>query len=98
MPSLNYAAPTTVDEAVALLAGASGLAKLLSGGTDLLVQLRSGRLKPELIVDTQAHPRHRRHPRGGRRLRHRRRHAGRRDGSACRAEQPPGRAWSRRWT
>ena len=35
MPTLNYAAPSTADEAVKLLAGASGLAKVLSGGTDL---------------------------------------------------------------
>ena len=56
MPSLNFAAPTSVDEAVKILAGASGMAKVLAGGTDLLVQLRSGRARPEVIVDTKRIP------------------------------------------
>ena len=56
MPRVSYTAPATVDEAVKALAGAAGLAKVLSGGTDLLVQLKSGRLKPDLIVDTKRIP------------------------------------------
>ncbi len=56
MPSLNYVAPTTVSDAVKILAAASGPTRVMSGGTDLLVQLRSGRLKPDLIVDTKKIP------------------------------------------
>ena len=53
---LDYTAPSTVEEAVRILAEASGTAKVLSGGTDLLVQLRSGRAKPDLIVDIKKIP------------------------------------------
>ena len=56
MPSLSYVAPKTVDDAVKALANATGLAKILAGGTDLLVQLRSGRSKPGLIVDPKGIP------------------------------------------
>src|SRR3546814_8426020 len=56
MDGVRYVAPATVDEAVAALAAATGTAKLRSGGTDLLVQLRSGRLRPDLIVDTKRIP------------------------------------------
>src|SRR5580693_620997 len=53
---LDYTAPSTVEEAVRILAETPGTAKVLSGGTDLLVQLRSGRSKPDLIVDIKKIP------------------------------------------
>ena len=56
MATLNYQAPATVEDALRILAGAGGVARLLAGGTDLLVQLRSGRVKPDLIVDTKKIP------------------------------------------
>jgi len=51
MESIVYQAPHSVDEAVAALAGAAGEARVLAGGTDLLVQMRSGLRRPGLIVD-----------------------------------------------
>lgn len=56
MPNLSFSAPTSVDEAVRMLAGSTGLAKPLSGGTDLLVQLRSGRMRPDAIIDIKRIP------------------------------------------
>ena len=48
---MQYEAPETTDAAVALLAGASGEARVLAGGTDLLVQLRAEMIEPDLVVD-----------------------------------------------
>lgn len=53
MNALTYECPGSVDEAVKLLAAADGNAKLLAGGTDLLVQLRMGMIKPTLIIDVK---------------------------------------------
>ncbi len=56
MPQTDYLAPTSADQAVAALAEAGVGARVLSGGTDLLVQLRAGRLAPGLIVDLKRIP------------------------------------------
>ncbi len=48
---MRYEAPSSIEGAVKLLAAEAGMARVLAGGTDLLVQLRSGRFEPDLIVD-----------------------------------------------
>jgi len=50
MPSTAYHAPDTITGAIALLM-ADPTARPLSGGTDLIVQMRSGRVTPGAIVD-----------------------------------------------
>jgi len=47
---MRYAAPTTVDEAVGLLA-ADADARVFAGATDLIPQIRSGRPEPSVLVD-----------------------------------------------
>ncbi len=48
---MRYEAPETLDAAVALLAGAAGDARVLAGGTDLLVQLKTDLIEPQVVVD-----------------------------------------------
>jgi aerobic carbon-monoxide dehydrogenase medium subunit len=51
MTDMQYVAPTTLEEAIGAFAAAGSAARILAGGTDLLVQMRSGIVKPGLIVD-----------------------------------------------
>jgi carbon-monoxide dehydrogenase medium subunit len=51
MTDMQYVAPTTLEEAIGAFAAAGSAARILAGGTDLLVQMRSGVVKPGLIVD-----------------------------------------------
>ena len=53
---MRYEAPESVEGAVALLAEARGEARVLAGGTDLLVQIRADVVDPELIVDIKRIP------------------------------------------
>jgi aerobic carbon-monoxide dehydrogenase medium subunit len=53
---MQYEAPQSLEIATALLARASGSARVLAGGTDLLVQLRSGLIEPDLVVDIKHIP------------------------------------------
>ncbi|WP_102225052.1 FAD binding domain-containing protein [Acidimangrovimonas sediminis] len=51
---MRYATPKTAAEAASLLM--EDAARVLAGGTDLLVQMKSGRLAPETIVDIKHLP------------------------------------------
>ena len=48
---VQYVAPKTLDEAIRAFAAAAGAGRILAGGTDLLVQMRSGVVTPGMIVD-----------------------------------------------
>lgn len=53
MHDFDYAAPTTVADAVSLLEKHNGSARLLAGGTDLIDQIRLGRFAPDVVVDVK---------------------------------------------
>src|ERR1700742_1253905 len=51
MTDIRYVAPRPLDEAIGAFAAAGSAARIMAGGTDLLVQMRSGMVQPGLIVD-----------------------------------------------
>ena len=56
MRAIEYHAPTTLNEAVSIMAEYGDRASPLAGGTDILVQLRGGRRNSECLVDTKKVP------------------------------------------
>jgi len=48
---MRYEAPETLEAAIALLRSEPGEARVLAGGTDLLVQLKTDLIEPQLVVD-----------------------------------------------
>ena len=51
MRPFQYERPDRLDDAVATLAG--GGARLLAGGTDLIIRLRDGSIRPDVVVDVK---------------------------------------------
>lgn len=56
MISFEYYAPRSLEEALSLLDSRRGEAKVLAGGTDLIVQMKDGRAHPTVIVDAKNIP------------------------------------------
>jgi len=50
MHAFDYVEPQTIEEAAQALAAAGAEARLLAGGTDLLVQIESGKLQPQQVI------------------------------------------------
>lgn len=56
MRELQYSSPTSVDEAIELLAETNQDPRILAGGTDLLIQLRAGARHSRHLVDVKRIP------------------------------------------
>ena len=53
---MRYIKPNSVKEAVDILSSEKGITRILAGGTDVLVQMKSGFLEPDTIVDIKNIP------------------------------------------
>lgn len=53
---MRYHTPVTFQDAARIAASAEGVTRFLAGGTDVLVQLRSGLVKPDDLIDIKKIP------------------------------------------
>lgn len=51
MTGMQFVTPRTLDEAIKAFSDSAGAARILAGGTDLLVQMRAGVVRPAMIID-----------------------------------------------
>jgi len=56
LEAIDFATPKTIDEAVQIMASNGDRARMLAGGTDLIVQLRAGRRSLDVVVDSKGIP------------------------------------------
>jgi CO/xanthine dehydrogenase FAD-binding subunit len=56
LSGVDYLAPASIADAVTALRASAGSARLMAGGTDLLVQMRGGRAKPLVVIDLKRIP------------------------------------------
>src|SRR3981189_2945762 len=56
MSDVQYKVAKTVREAASLMLAAKGKGRILAGGTDLLVQMKSGMVAPGVIIDVKKIP------------------------------------------
>lgn len=56
MRPFDFVRPNSLDEALAILANSDGLVKPLAGGTDLIDQMKTGRCRPEVVLDIKDIP------------------------------------------
>jgi carbon-monoxide dehydrogenase medium subunit len=56
MKNFEYLAPKSLEEAITLISQYDGRAKIMAGGTDLLVEMRKGELQPDVLIDLKCIP------------------------------------------
>jgi len=56
LESFEFVTPKSIDEAVKILASNGDNARMIAGGTDILVQMRVGRQTPSVVVDVKSIP------------------------------------------